>query len=121
MRASLTVVLALAALALIPAAGVAATTHSCGTVDRTNPALKPDPKGLFGIFGIKATGVACSSAKVVAGSWYTHEVLLPDPKLRLVVKGWGCTATDGQVSQQVSVICEKASARIRFRWEVANG
>jgi hypothetical protein len=122
MRASLIALTTAVVLAGLAGSAAAAPTRSCGSTDRTNPALMADPHGAFGIFDIRATGVSCASAKVETHAYYESQIRRSDPVLHSVVRGYKCfSPTRATVAQQIKVTCTKGSARIRFTWELASG
>ncbi len=122
MRAALiALALSTSAFALIPAAG-AATTHACAPTNRTDQFLKPDPHGMFGIFGIKVTGATCAEADTVTDAFYKVQILRSTAKPKLRLNGYSCVLLKPDAAQQLKAACFKGKGkRIRFHMEIPNG
>ena len=100
------------------AQAAAAGPRRCGNV-RFDQELKPDDKGLFGAFRLRATHATCATAKSVA----TKYVLDPDGVTRksTPIGSWTCTWRPAPVAQQVYASCRRRTARITFVDKVPNG
>jgi len=61
-----TVLLLLALTAIAVPAAAAPEARSCGNVDRSDRFGKPSAHGAFGIFNVRAQGVACRPARRLA-------------------------------------------------------
>jgi hypothetical protein len=111
----------LAVGALAPGAALGAGTGHCGSV-RLNRFYHPAAHGLFGAFGIHATGTGCSTAKKVAGKYASNPYAVGDKPTVKRVDGFACkwhTAND--VSQQVDVRCTRAGAKVTFADRLPSG
>jgi hypothetical protein len=120
MRALLIALLSVVALA-VSATASAATTHSCAPTNRVNQFLKPDPKGLFGIFKIKVTGVSCGTADTVTNGFWNVQIKRSNAKKKLTLHGFTCVLQPADEAQQLKAACSKGSQRIRFVMEIPNG
>jgi hypothetical protein len=99
-------------------AAAAAASRKCGNV-RFDQELKPDDKGLFGAFRIRAKHATCATAKSIA----TKYVLHPDGVTRksTPIGSWTCTWRAAPVAQQVYASCKRRTARITFVDKIPNG
>jgi hypothetical protein len=114
--APLVAVVALVAASSVPAAQVTAA-RECGNV-RVDRTLKPDHLGIFGAFGIKASGTGCTKARHVA-SGYIHDPGAIEKK-SVKIRGYRCTFRPNGV-QQGKVTCTRKGASIRFLDLIPNG
>lgn len=113
--APLVAVAALVAASSAPAQVTAA--RECGNV-RVDRTLKPAPLGIFGAFGIKASGTGCAKARHVA-SGYIHDPGAIEQK-SVKIRGYRCTFRANGV-QQGKVTCTRRRASIRFLDLIPNG
>jgi len=99
-------------------AQAAASPRRCGNV-RFDQELKPDDKGLFGAFRIRATHATCATARDIS----TKYVLHPDgvTRKRTPIGSWTCTWRPAPVAQQVYATCKRKTARITFVDKIPNG
>lgn len=95
----------------------ATAARDCGNV-RVDRTLKPAPLGIFGAFGIKASGTGCAKARRVA-SGYIHDPGAIELK-NVKIRGYRCTFRANGV-QQGKVTCTRKSASVRFLDLIPNG
>jgi hypothetical protein len=90
----------------------------CGDV-RINLKLRPDPTGIFGAFGILASGGQsdCPAARDIASRYVRN----PTERARIVVHGWTCTQRPGGKAQETFVTCKRQRATVSFTDETPNG
>jgi hypothetical protein len=117
MRATL-IALVLAASAA-PAAA-APDVHRCGNVDRSDRFGKPAAHGAFGIFNVRAQGVACRPARRLAHRWLGWAQKATNPTKRHLVGGYLCRS-HVPAAQELAVRCATKTALVRFTWRIANG
>lgn len=91
--------------------------RDCGNV-RVDRTLKPAPLGIFGAFGIKASGTGCAKARRVA-SGYIHDPGAIEQK-SVKIRGYRCTFRANGV-QQGKVTCTRKHASVRFLDLIPNG
>jgi hypothetical protein len=107
--------LALVFASSAPAHVVAA--RECGNV-RVDRTLKPAPLGIFGAFGIKASGTGCAKARKVASA-YIHDPGAIERKSARI-RGYRCTFRANGV-QQGRVTCTRHHASVGFLDLIPNG
>jgi hypothetical protein len=113
--------IALAVGALAPGAALGAQTRHCGNV-QLNRFYHPAAHGLFGAFGINASGTTCTAAKKVAGKYASNPYAVGDKPSVKHVDGFACKwSTNDRVSQQVNVRCTRAGAKITFADRLPSG
>lgn len=91
-----------------------AATRSCGTETALSRGA---------IFKIQATGVACATAKSVAGGWYSVQSQGETGRVVFDVKArrWSCriteaaTGTDPGFNPHTSIRCVRRSSVVRFK------
>jgi hypothetical protein len=117
---SVRVVLLLAVLivgvAVVPAAG-AGDTRRCGNV-RVDRMLRPDPRGQFGAFAIRARDTGCRRARRLA-STYVRDAASDAGAPRRIGR-WRCTARtiDNQMQR---VRCRLGERVVSFRNVLPSG
>ena len=116
LRLALLVAVALLVTASSAPAQVTAA-RDCGNV-RVDRTLKPAPLGIFGAFGIKASGTGCAKARRVA-SGYIHDPGAIE-RNSVKIRGYRCTFRANGV-QQGKVTCTRKSASVRFLDLIPNG
>jgi len=111
---------AVAILALIVASNAPAhvtAARDCGNV-RVDRTLKRAPLGIFGAFGINASGTGCGKARRVA-SGFIHTPSAIDQK-GTTIRGYRCRfRVIGP--QTARVACSRHHARVRFLDLIPNG
>jgi hypothetical protein len=111
----------LVAVAMLVAASSApaqvTAARECGNV-RVDQTLKPAPLGIFGAFGIKASGTGCPKARRVA-SGYIHDPGAIEQK-SVKIRGYRCRFRANGV-QQGKVTCTRKGASVRFLDVIPNG
>ncbi|MFL5540620.1 MAG: hypothetical protein ACJ8J0_16640, partial [Longimicrobiaceae bacterium] len=100
------------------AQAASAQPRKCGNV-RFDQELKPDDKGLFGAFRIRASHATCATARHISTKYVVH----PDgvTRKRTPIGSWTCTWRPAPVAQQVYASCRRGSARITFVDKIPNG
>ena len=118
MRLVAAALLLAAAVAVTAPAQAATSARKCGNV-RFDQELKPDDKGLFGAFRIRAIHATCDTARSIA----TKYVLHPDGVTRksTPIGSWTCSWRQAPVAQQVYASCKRRTARISFVDKIPNG
>jgi hypothetical protein len=109
----------LTAIAAVPAAA-APEARSCGSVDRTDRFGHPSAHGAFGVFNVRAQGVACRPARRLAHRWLGWAEHASNPSRPHVVGGYLCRS-HAPAAQQLAVRCSSKTALVRFTWKIANG
>ena len=119
MRTVLIALLLVVAALAVPAAA-APEIHSCGNTDRSDRFGRPAAHGAFGIFDIRAQGVACRPARRLAHRWLGWAQNASNPSRQHIVGGYLCRSRV-PAAQQLAVRCSTKTAVVRFTWKIANG
>jgi hypothetical protein len=110
----------LVSLAIAVPAAAAPEVRSCGNVDRSDRFGNPSSHGAFGIFNVRAQGVACRPARRLAHRWLGWAQQASNPTRPHVVGGYLCRS-HAPAAQQLAVRCASKTALVRFTWKIANG
>jgi hypothetical protein len=115
-----TVLLLLALTAIAVPAAAAPEARSCGNVDRSDRFGKPSAHGAFGIFNVRAQGVACRPARRLAHRWLGWAQQTSNPSRPHVIGVYRCRS-HAPAAQQLAIRCSSKTALVRFTWKIANG
>ncbi len=90
----------------------------CGDV-RINQRLHRDQTGIFGAFGILASGGQsdCPAARDISKRYVQH----PTERTRIVLHGWTCTQRPGDLAQESFVTCKQRRKTVMLTDEIPNG
>ncbi len=123
-RLPLAVALVVIAAVLIgPATASAAPTRTCKSADMRYPFEPGGPK-TFGVFELRITGGACTTARGVAKAWMDEfEANLRKGRVKLPrsVKGFAFTTLPANEPQTYRERGRKGKTTIRFNYVVPNG
>ncbi len=111
-------------VALLPAAGAdASTTRRCKSADLRYPFEPGGPK-TFGVFKLRITNGACTTAHRVAKSWmneFEGDILRGRVKLPRSVDGFAFTTLPPNAAQTYSERGRRRATTTNFDYRVPNG